>query len=199
MVRTDEFEIPHELRASVLVVASLAAALLMAGCSSAAKTPTASGSAATKRTTAAGTVHLLDYSNSDAAQSSVILTGAIGDFGEAMSQHANGAIDLEHTADLNLALTQGSFRIRIAGLDRKVVTAFKRLHFDTSTCSGNVSVAGRSPIVEGSGTGSYKGISGSFTLTVTIAEIVPRSKCNASGAFRAQAIVITGSGIVSFA
>jgi len=170
----------------------------MAGCSSTAETPSASGSAASKSTTVAGTVHFLDYSNSDAAQSSAILTGAIGDFGEAVSQHANGAIDLEHSADLNLALTQGSFRLRIAGLDQKVVNAFKRLHFDSSTCSGNVSVAGTTPIVDGSGTEAYRGISGSFNLTVTIAEIVPRSKCNASGAFRAQAIVIAGSGAVSF-
>ncbi len=184
---------------SLSVIAAFVGALLMAGCGSAARrSPTASGSAASKPPTAGGLVHVIGYSNSDSARSSVILTGAIGDFGEAVSQHANGSIDPEHSAELNLALIQGSFRIDIVGIDKKIISAFNSLHFNTSTCSGNVSVRGAAPIVEGSGTGSYKGISGKFDLTVTIAEIVPNSKCNVSGAFLAQAIVITGSGIVSF-
>ncbi len=195
----EKFLMRWKQRVSVFVIVAFAGALLMAGCGSVAnETPTASDSAAAKTPTAGGTVHVIDYSNSDGARSSVILTGAIGDFGEVVSQHANGAIDLEHNAELNLALTQGSFRISVVGLDKKIVSAFNSLHFNTSTCSGNVSVTGATPVVEGSGTGSYTGISGNFTLTVTIAEIVPKSNCNVSGAFLAQAVVITGSGIVSF-
>ena len=58
-------------------------------------------------------------------------------------------------------------------------------------------MTGTTPIVAGSGTGAYRGISGTFTMTVTIDEIVAKSKCNPSGEFLAQAIVMTGSGTVS--
>ena len=44
----------------------------------------------------------------------MILTGAIGDFGEAVSVYPDGTINPQHNAELNLALTRGSFRKRIA-------------------------------------------------------------------------------------
>jgi len=75
-----------------------------------------------------------------------------------------------------------------------------RLDFrgDAATCSGNVTVTDAAPIVEGSGTGAYKRISGVFDLTVTIDEVDTKPNCDASAQFRAEAIVITGSGTIAF-
>ncbi len=47
----------------------------------------------------------------------------------------------------------------------------------------------------GSGTGAYKGISGTFQMTITIYEVDSWPKCSA---LLAQDIFMTGSGTVSF-
>jgi hypothetical protein len=54
------------------------------------------------------------------------------------------------------------------------------------------------PIVGGSGTGSYKGIGGTFTLTITLDEIDKSNPCNESSAYVAQLIVMTGPGTITF-
>jgi hypothetical protein len=179
----------------VLTAAVVVGALVTGGCvSSAARAPSVGSTAAAKNAAASSTVHLTDYSDNDGAKSKVILTGAIGDYGEATSVSTNGAV---HRSELDLSLAGGSFRISIADLDKKIVSAFSHFPSNSSTCSGSVIVRGAAPIVAGSGTGSYRGISGTFDLTVTIDEVVAKSKCDASAAFLSQAVVISGSGSVS--
>jgi hypothetical protein len=146
---------------------------------------------------AGSNVHLTDYSDNDGAKSKVILTGAIGDYGGATSVSANGTKGSAHRSELDLSLAHGSFRVRIDDLDKKIVSAFSHFPSNTITCSGSVIVTGAAPIVAGSGTGSYRRISGSFNLTATIDEVVAKSRCDASGAFLNQAVVISGSGSVS--
>ena len=187
------------------VVAALAGILLLvAGCDAATKrAPATTTTPATGTSPGAGhpagdsVVHITDYADNDAAKSAVILTGAIGDYGQAVTVKANGTADAEHSDELNLRLTHGSFRLRIADLDKKLVNAFTRFPSNTTTCSGLVSVAGQAPIVNDSGTGSYAGISGSFDLTVSIDEVDAKTGCTASSKFLSQAIVITGWGTVS--
>jgi hypothetical protein len=58
-----------------------------------------------------------------------------------------------------------------------------------------VTATGTSPIVAGSGTGDYKGINGSFKVSITVHEVDSWPKC---GALLAETIVISGSGNVSF-
>lgn len=53
------------------------------------------------------------------------------------------------------------------------------------------------PVVAGSGTGSYRGISGSFALTVTIDEVDVKPVCNGTSKFLSQVILLAGSGTVS--
>jgi len=53
------------------------------------------------------------------------------------------------------------------------------------------------PVVAGSGTGSYKGISGAFTLTVTLDEVYGLAGCTGATAYLAQTIILTGTGTVS--
>jgi hypothetical protein len=49
----------------------------------------------------------------------VVLSGAIGDFGAAVSVLPNGKVDTEHSSQFKLALTQGSLRIVINEVDAK--------------------------------------------------------------------------------
>ena len=54
---------------------------------------------------AAGNTHLVDYSTNDGPDSTVVLTGAIGDTGQAESVHPDGSVDPDHASEwLNLLL-----------------------------------------------------------------------------------------------
>lgn len=194
---------------SMFTIAASAGALVAGGCtSSATKTPTAGDTSATdtptagrpagpQASTARGPVQITGYSDNDGPKSIVILTGAIGDFGEAVRtgtiKRANGTIKQEYN-QLNLVVTHGSFRLSIAGIENNLVSAFSHFPSNTSTCSGIVTATGTTPIVAGSGTGAYKGISGNFKMTITIHEVDSWPKCKA---LLSQAIFITGSGTVS--
>lgn len=195
---------------SVLAIAVSAAALAMSGCGSSGPasrsaggrattmTPAAHGAVATKTAAAGGTMGFTDVTDNDGPRSTVILTGAIGDFGEAVSVHPDGTVDPDHSSQLGLALRYGSFRVNIADLHKRFVSAMRHFPSNTSTCSGTVTVAGAAPIVTGSGTGSYRGISGGFHLTMTLAEVDATANCGPSSAFLRQSIVTAGSGTVSF-
>jgi len=192
---------------SVLAATTFAGALLAGGAVSAATNAPAAGagaSATAARGTATapargGTVRFTAYANDDLPGATVVLTGAIGDFGAGASVLPNGTIDPEHTSELNLALTQGSFRILIGPLHAKLVQAFTHFKPDPRTCSGHVAVTGAAPVVTGSGTGSYKGIRGDFTLTISVNEVDGQSSChNGASVLLAQALFIAGSGAISF-
>jgi hypothetical protein len=153
----------------VLAVTGLTGAGLLGGCGAAAAPAagTGGGGAAPAATAAsrragsgapavAGRAAIIDYQANDSARSKVILTGAIGDFGQAVSIHPDGTADPQHDSELRLALTRGSFRLSIAGLDKRIVSLFRDFPPDTATCSGTVTTAGVVPIVAGSGTGAYQ-------------------------------------------
>jgi hypothetical protein len=176
------------------VCSAAAVALLLASCTAG---QSRSGGAAASTTTALDgsdptVVHLSDYSSNDGARSSVILTGAIGDYGQAVTVNGKGATDAEHSDQLKLTLTHGSFQISIGGIDKKIVSAFTSFPANTTTCSGLVSVDGAAPIVPRSGTGSYQRIRGTFHLHVSIDEVDQETHCRPSSKFLSQAIVITG-------
>jgi hypothetical protein len=192
-------------RAAAAVAAGVA--LLLTGCSSASSGATAhtsaTGSASVPPTGATATpadgrnvVDLTDYSNNDSARSTVVLTGAVGDYGHAVTVHGSGSTDPEHGDQLELRLTHGSFRLRVADLDKKIVDAFTNFPPDTTTCSGRVSATGPAPIVPGSGAGEYRKITGAFDLSITIDEVDQRTNCGPGSKFLSQIIVITGSGAV---
>jgi hypothetical protein len=187
----------------MLAIAAFAGALLAGGYAAAATNAPAAGAPAARGSTTApasgGTVRFTAYANDDLPGATVILTGAIGDFGEAVSVLPNGTIDPEHTSEFNLALTQGSFRISIGPLHEKLVKAFTHFKPNPRTCSGHVAVTGAAPVVADSGTGAYKGISGNLTLTVTVNEVDGKSSCHGGpSVLLAQALFIAGSGTVSF-
>lgn len=182
-------------------------ALAVGGCVAAAsaRTAPAAGVAPVAGAPAAhsrSAVHLTAYTNNDGPTETVIVTGAIGDYGQAVSVYPNGAIDPEHDSQLSLQLSHGTLRLDTAALDKAFVAAF--LHDfpgNATTCSGTFQVTSQVPVVAGSGTGAYQGAGGSFTLTATLDEvdkIGPGHPCDGTAAFLNQAIVITGPGTVTF-
>jgi hypothetical protein len=184
------------------ILAFAAGALALSGCGSAPEAPRARqpANAAVEPVALArggGTVHLVDYADNDGPDSSVILTGAIGDYGKAISVNPDGSVNPEHNRQLELELAHGSFRLDIAALDRAFVAVMAaKFPTDTSTCSGSVSASGAAPIVAGSGTGAYQGASGQFDLTIRLDEVdTTGSDCQAA-ALLSQVLITSGSGHV---
>jgi hypothetical protein len=189
--------------APAVIPAVLLGSMLLAGaCSSAPVArpvagPSVVGSPADRspRAVVGGAVHLTAYTDNDGPDARVILAGAVGDYGTAQSVNPDGSVDPSHRHQLNLMLTHGSFRLDIADIDRKFTAILAAT--DNATCSGTTSVTAAVPIVAASGTGSYVHISGSFDLTMTLDEVYTPSHCDATGAYLAQSIVITGPGSVA--
>jgi hypothetical protein len=191
-------------RNRLAIIVGLAAALAITGCASATASATgaAGGGTSTARTAQApadGQAHIMVYSiNSDEPDSRAILTGAVGDYGPAVTVHPDGTVDPDHTSEVELQLTHGSFRLSIAGLDTKIAAAYRHWPSNVSTCSGSISVTAAVPVVAGSGTGSYQRMSGSFTVTGTIDEVDVKPVCDGTSKFLSQVILLAGSGTVLF-
>jgi hypothetical protein len=198
----------RKLSAKLLAAATLATfgVASIAGCSATTASPYAVPAANAVHGAAAehsrGLAHLTAYTNNDGPTDTVIVTGAIGDYGKAVSVYPNGTVDPDHNSELNLQLAHGTFRLDIASLDKAFVQAMlKDFPTDAATCSGSFAVTQQVPVVAGSGTGAYKGVGGSFTLTITLDEVdlvSAAQPCNGTAAFLSQAIIITGPGTLTF-
>jgi hypothetical protein len=178
---------------------AVALAVAVTGCASAASATAASTATTPTATTSplSRNTHITLYSiNSDGPVFQAIVTGAVGDHGQAVSVYPDGRVDPQHDSDLSVRLARGSFLLDAKALDKRVVTALGHWRDNPATCSGSATVTARAPVVAGSGTGAYRGIGGSFTLTATVDEIDAKSACTATGRFLAQVIVVTGGGIV---
>jgi hypothetical protein len=198
---------PRNRLAAMLSVGVIAGALALAGCASpsAAQAASATSAAAASGTPAAttsptgGQAHIIVYSiDSDGPGFRAILTGAVGDYGPAVTVYPDGKVDPQHTSQIELKLTHGTFRLSIASIDKKIISAYSHWPANPGTCSGSISLTAAAPVVPGSGTGSYRGISGSFTMTVTIDEVDVKPVCNGTSRFLSQVILLAGSGTVSF-
>jgi hypothetical protein len=146
-----------------------------------------------------------DGGNENSAASTVVLTGGIGDFGQAQRVNADDTHGTGGTrgpvdgSELNLVLRAGSFRLDAARLDAASAGILARLPADPASCSGTISAEVAAPIVAGSGTGAYKGIAGVFDLTISAAGVNPGSDqgCGIAGTPRGEpVIVVSGSGSV---
>ncbi len=180
----------------------LAGAVAATGCAaSAASTGAATTSAATTSAAAPAAArdnaHLMVYSiNSDGPDFRAIVTGAIGDYGPAVTVFPNGQVDPSHTHDLELKLTRGSFKLSITELDQRFVAVTTHEPIYPRTCSDYMTASAPMAIVPGSGTGAYRGISGRFAVTIT-ADEVEKKPCQPAGAIQYQALVLRGPGRVS--
>jgi hypothetical protein len=196
--------------APAAAAAVLAGVLALTGCAAGPKTSAHTGTKttatqATKATeTSATTPELVSgkanitvYSiNSDGPDLRAVVSGAIGDYGPAVTVHPDGTVDPSHSSDLELKLNGGSFRLSIADIDRKFVQVASHEPIYPRTCSDYMNVTAPAPIVAGSGTGAYRGITGSFRLTMTGNEVETKP-CQPAAGFQWQVIVLAGHGTVS--
>jgi hypothetical protein len=166
------------------VIAACGVLLVGGGAAAAINAPAALGQAgapadrgAATAPASGGQVFFTAYQNDDLPGATVVLSGAIGDFGQAVTVLPDGTVDPEHSSQDNLALTQGSFRIVIGPLQAKFVNALSQAPYNLKTCSGHAAVTGTAPVVTGSGTGAYKGITGNFTLNITGNEVDAKPGC----------------------
>jgi hypothetical protein len=185
----------------MFAIAAFAGALVAGGCASAATgAPAAATASARAAAVTSGTANIMIYGvNTDGAYLHAIVSGVIGDYGPAVSIYPNGTVDPGHTSEMVLRLIRGSFRIRIAALIKAFgkVTSHEPIY--PKTCSDLMSATAATPIVAGSGTGAYRGIRGSFSVTLTGNEVEARP-CGPDrpSAFRSQLLTAAGSGTVSF-
>lgn len=187
--------------ASMLAVAAFAGVLVTAGCASAAAKPAAATALGSAQAAAAtdGQANIMIYGvNTDGAYWHAIISGVIGDYGQAVSIKPGGQVDPMHNSEMQLRLTDGSFRLRIAALDQAFVRAASHEPIYPKTCTDLIRVTETTPIVADSGTGAYRGITGSFRFTLTLNEVEAKPCQPSPGAFRAQLITVAGSGTISF-
>ena len=152
-------------------------------------------------TLAGGSVKLFATPN-NGLHATILMTGAIGDYGNALTIDKNGTPDSNGNY-VKVTLQKGGFEINSTTLNAKANKA--QPTFNTATCSASLSVAGSVTLFNG--TGLYTGIAGTLNVTETAAFILPfftsgknKGKCNASNNAQPvkQYTSITGTGTVSF-
>jgi hypothetical protein len=151
---------------------------------------------------AGGAVQIWATPTLNGSGATVVVTGAIGDYGKVLSETAAGKPNqnghLQH-----FMLKKGTFIVNSTNVDNKANSVPPTVN--ATTCSAYATATGTATLV--SGTGAYKGISGTFTVTESFAFLGPRIKtgakkgqCNQNQ--NAQAVAawgaITGTGTVSF-
>lgn len=180
-----------KLIASVLAAALAAGGIATAGC--------ASAESATDGSAIRGTSNIMLYSiNSDGPDFRAIVTGAVGDYGPAVTVLPDGKVDPQHTSEMELNLHHGSFRLNIAAIAKDVTSAYRHWPVNKATCSGSITFTAKAPVVAGSGTGAYAGITGSYTVTVTVDEVDVKPVCDGTSPFISQVILLNGAGTLSY-
>jgi hypothetical protein len=133
----------------------------------------------------------------DKLKSQVVVVGAIGDYGTAVSQDKNGKPDIEGSFE-KFTLKQGGFTVDASGLNKALNNVKPTINL--ATCS--VDFAGSGPGTVSKGTGLYAGISGKLKISIESAEVVPRKngKCVLSQNAKplAEYDTVSASGTVTF-
>ncbi len=132
----------------------------------------------------------------------IIITGAIGDYGKTLSIDKNGKTD-NNGNYVKITLRHGTFEVNSTVLNAK--TNHARPTINKATCSFRFSAT--APVTLFNGTGLYAGIKGKVMITISFGVVGPLAKsgpnrghCNMSenAAPLAQYASITGPGAVTF-
>ena len=191
------------MNAKKIAVASAAAILTAATAvaSSAAAAPSASATPSVSARTHKGKAQLMVWEvNSDGPFMRAQLTGAAGDYGHAVTIDRHGKVDSGNPSELKLKLAHGSFRLSIVSIEKAFAKALRHWSPNPATCSGGIIVTAPAPVIAHSGTGAYRGITGTFSFTDNSSEVLPRSNCNDTGGARplSELIVVDGTGAISY-
>lgn len=136
------------------------------------------------------------------ARGTAVITGAIGDHGTYVDVNAAGKTD-KNGNYTKVILKKGTILFDSTQLNAAANAAFNAQpsDYNAATCSASIVVSAPNPVV--SGTKAYARITGSVTITATIAFIGPLTKsgaCNTSSNANPVALYqsIVGSGTVAF-
>lgn len=179
------------------LAAAAAAGTLLLG-SAAAVAATSAGSTGTTK----GTLHVW-VTPGKGATDMIVLTGAIGDYGKAISVTKSGKVD-KNGAYVHVKLQNGSFYVNAKKFNNEASAT--KPHNDLTTCSSWATLTG--PVTLYDGSGAYANISGKLHISTSFAAVFPRythgskkGQCKTGNhlapvaAFSGQ---ITGSGHVSY-
>ncbi|HEY2564800.1 MAG TPA: hypothetical protein VGI44_13880 [Acidimicrobiales bacterium] len=144
----------------------------------------------------------VNTSNTGNKPTPVVFTGAIGDYGTTVSVNSAGKSDSNGNFT-KITLKKGGFTVDSSSLNAAFNSSGAPSDFNSTNCSASISVGPATvTIVSDSGTGAYKGISGSVDLSANLALILPKKNgsCNTSNSANPVAAygALTGSGTVSF-
>ena len=128
------------------------------------------GVAAASRTAtpAGGTIRIFVVPGKSQGKGTIVVTGAIGDYGRTTQINKKGIGEM--------LLQKGTIAVNLAAISKKLNNS-KPLLLDRTTCT--FVVAATAPITLMSGTGAYKGITGTVMLTETFAAYGPFFKAGA--------------------
>ena len=148
-------------------------------------------------TPAGGAIHVFVTPGNGQGNGTILITGAIGDFGTTHSFRIHGDTYAYAT------LKQGKIEFDLTKISAKTNAASPKIN--PATCSASLSVS--APVAIVGGTGLYKGATGTVELTESFGFIgslyatgPKKGECNegASGQTVAQASNVHGAGTVSF-
>jgi hypothetical protein len=173
------------------MLAALAAASVVTGTAAAAGVPRS------------GPIALFATISATSTPGKIVLAGAIGDWGKVVSVDGNGKQD-DNGNFVKVTLKKGTFEIDATALNKKMANPRPQVQSDL-TCS--VSASGSGPVKLFDGTGLYKGIAGTASVTMTFTGVGPRYRSGANkgqceqdnGAPLAMLGSVTGRGTVHFA
>jgi uncharacterized membrane protein len=178
---------------SLMVSAAVALAGALLSVATAANTPS---------TPAGGPVLLLATANGS-PKGTIVLAGAIGDYGKTLTIDKNGKPNANGNF-VEITLKKGSFEVNSTAFNKKTAKAPPTIN-DKATCSFAFTASG--PVTLFNGTGLYKGISGTVNITVNFVGVGPRftsgkktGQCNTSNSAKplASSGTISGRGTVKF-
>jgi hypothetical protein len=139
---------------------------------------------------------------SEGPAGTIIITGAIGDYGKTLSIDKNGKTD-NNGNYVRITLKKGTFEVNSTALNAKTRNAQPIIN--TTTCSFRFT--GTDPVTLFNGTGLYAGLKGKVLITLSFGGVGPlyksgphKGQCNMSNNAPALAQwgTITGPGTVSF-
>jgi len=157
--------------------------------------------AATPGTPAGGSVRVF-ATPTNGGNATILITGAVGDYGKALDINKNGTADPNGNY-VKMMLHKGTFEVNSTTLNAKANNAQPTVN--KATCSAVISVT--APVTLFNGTGLYTGIAGTVNITETYAFILPqytsgkdKGQCNEGNNTQpiGQYGSIVGTGTVSF-
>jgi hypothetical protein len=145
---------------------------------------------------AGGTVRIFVVPGQSQGQGTIVLAGAIGDYGKTLKANKQGIGEM--------VLKKGTIQVNLAAI-QKLLNNAKPMIENKTTCS--YVFGGTAPVTLFNGTGLYKGISGTLMVTETFAAYGPfyttgahKGQCNTSNTATplAQYGSVQGVGTVKF-